>query len=118
MQFVEKRMLRDVPAGLAAELCVNFVGAGTTWRGAVCDRMEKLGINTYCGPWRSETRASRPTHQFHHNGTALQILIYTLPILPVDIDYLILVIATIRPRLILCDAHPKGKLPPHPLRSV
>ena len=61
MRFVEKRMVREAPKGLAASLYMTFLGAGTCWWASVRACLENRGITTRVCPGLPKRRRFAPT---------------------------------------------------------
>lgn len=77
----------------------------------------ELGIQNRCYPWPSERINSQKYNHIPIDQKGAKILIFTQPFEPADVDYAIATIVGIRPKLILCDVHPKRKLPSHLLQE-
>ena len=113
MQFVEKRMVREIPKGVSDRLCVWFLGGGANWWIQVRTTMETMGIRTQCCPWPSEKFTQNDYPPCHHGCEENNILIFTIPSQSVDIEYARERVLGLRPKLILLDAHPRRNPPSH-----
>lgn len=115
MQFVEKRMVGEIPKGVENKVCVWFLGGGANWWIQVRKAIEGLGIKTQCCPWPSG-QLTKPTFRpISGNSEVTNILIFTIPSDPADTKYARESVSALGPKLILRDAHPRrNPLPTSP----
>ena len=110
MQFVEKRLVRSIPSEVKKQTRMLLLGKGTTnWAQTIAAALKEGCSAIKLLPWPSETVDPKgPKRQYIGHWDCV---VFSVPKLMIDVEYVVSVIESTSPSVVVCGSHPLKAFP-------